>query len=61
MKIARNVAVFGRSDEWYAPPPGSLREGAGERLYHSTGYSLNREGTGDFHRPYGDSENLTPA
>ena len=21
-------------------------------LYHSTGYSLNRKGTGDFHRPY---------
>ena len=21
-------------------------------LHHSTGYSLNRKGTGDFHRPY---------
>ena len=32
----------------------SLREGAGNDgdLYHSTGYSLNRKGTGDFHRPY---------
>ena len=29
----------------------SLREGAG-KCSHSTGYSLNREGTGDFHRPY---------
>ena len=28
MKIARNVPVSGRSDEWYAPPPGSLSEGA---------------------------------
>ena len=33
----------------------SLREGAGNGyggLYHSTRYSLNRKGTGDFHRPY---------
>ena len=33
----------------------SLREGAGNGyggLYHSTGYSLNRKGAGDFHRPY---------
>ena len=29
MKIARNVAVIGRSDEWHAPVPGSLSEGAG--------------------------------
>ena len=29
----------------------SLREGAGN-AHHSTGYSLNREGSGDFHRPY---------
>ena len=28
MKIARNVPVSGRSDEWYAPHPGSLSEGA---------------------------------
>ena len=28
MKIARNVAVFGRYVEWYAPLPGSLSEGA---------------------------------
>ena len=36
--------------------PGSLREGAGDGyggLYHSTGCSLNRKGSGDFHRPYG--------
>ena len=27
MKIARNVAVFGRHDEWYSPIPApSLRE-----------------------------------
>ena len=33
----------------------SLREGAGsgcEGAFHSTGYSLNRKGAGDFHRPY---------
>ena len=33
----------------------SLREGAGNGcggLYHLTGYSLNRKGAGDFHRPY---------
>ena len=33
----------------------SLREGAGNGcggFYHSTGYSLNRKVTGDFHRPY---------
>ncbi len=29
MKIARNVPVSERSDEWYAPHPGSLSEGAG--------------------------------
>ena len=31
MKIARNVAVFGRYVEWYSPHPGSLPEGAVER------------------------------
>ena len=30
----------------------SLREGAGNGLYHSTGYSLISGVTGDFHRPY---------
>ena len=30
MKIARNVAVSGRCDEWYSRP-GSLSEGAAER------------------------------
>ena len=30
----------------------SLREGAGNGWFHSTGYSLNRRVTGDFHRPY---------
>ena len=30
----------------------SLREGAGNGWCHSSGYSLNREGAGDFHRPY---------
>ena len=108
MKIARNVAVFGRSGEWYPPLPApslrelarptgvtegvssdgcsmptiytpaiinseifdrlrsskytpsvshsldsSLREGAGNGLHHSTGYSLKSGVTGDFHRPYG--------
>ena len=32
--------------------PGSLREGAGRGLYHSTGYSLKSGVAGDFHRPY---------
>ena len=36
----------------------SLKEGAGERS-HSTGYSLNREVTGDFHRPYEGSKDFT--
>ena len=31
MKIARNLPLSGRSDEWYAPHPGSLSEGAVER------------------------------
>jgi len=29
MKIARNVPAPEWSDEWYAPHPGSLSEGAG--------------------------------
>ncbi len=36
----------------------SLREGAGKRS-HSTGCSLNRKGTGDFHRPY-ETLNVSP-
>ena len=36
----------------------SLREGAGVGLHHSTGYSLNRGGAGDFHRPYGTQKFL---
>ena len=32
MKIARNVALSGRYIEWYAPNPGSLSEGAVERM-----------------------------
>ena len=33
MKIARNVPVSGRHDEWYSPiVPGSLSEGAVERM-----------------------------
>ena len=32
MKIARNLPVFGRSDEWYSPSPApSLRELSSER------------------------------
>ena len=27
--------------------------------HHSTGYSLNRKGTGDFHRPY-EAQNVSP-
>ena len=30
----------------------SLREGAGRGAYHSSGYSLKSQVTGDFHRPY---------
>ena len=36
----------------------SLREGAGKRS-HSTGYSLKSQVTGDFHRPYENSECFT--
>ena len=32
MKIARNVMVSGRYIEWYPPHPGSLSEGAVERM-----------------------------
>ena len=33
MKIARNVVVPGRRVEWYSPTvPGSLSEGAAERM-----------------------------
>ena len=32
MKIARNLPVSGRHIEWYAPIPGSLSEGAVERM-----------------------------
>ena len=37
----------------------SLREGAGNGLCHSSGYSLKSYVTGDFHRPYENSECLT--
>ena len=37
----------------------SLREGAGNGWFHSTGCSLKSGGAGDFHRPYGGSEILT--
>ena len=42
-----SVTPFGRDS--------ALREGAGKR-YHSSGYSLTSGVTGDFHRPYGNSE-----
>ena len=32
MKIARNLPVSGRHVEWYSPIPGSLSEGAVERM-----------------------------
>ncbi len=32
MKIARNLPVSDRHVEWYAPHPGSLSEGAVERM-----------------------------
>ena len=32
MKIARTLPVSERHIEWYAPPPGSLPEGAVERM-----------------------------
>ena len=58
MKIARNLAVSGRHIEWYSSfPAPSLREPGG--ALHSSGYSLNREGTGDFHRPYESSKSFT--
>ena len=36
----------------------SLKEGAGNGWCHSSGCSLNRGVTGDFHRPYEDSKDL---
>ena len=59
MKIARNVAVSERFDEWHPPRPGSLSEGAGMELYHSPGYSLKSDVTGDFHRPYATQKFFT--
>ena len=38
----------------------SLREGAGNGLCHSTGYSLKSGVTGDFHRPYEGRVPFTP-
>ena len=32
MKIARNLPLSGRYAEWYTPNPGSLSEGAVERM-----------------------------
>ena len=32
MKIARNLAISERHIEWYSPNPGSLSEGAVERM-----------------------------
>ena len=37
---------------------GSLREGAGNGLHHSTGYSLKSNVSGDFHRPYETQKSL---
>ena len=64
-KISEFICAGGKSLAWrnhrgtlpQSRPFGrasSLREGAGNDggLYHSTGYSLNRKGAGDFHRPY---------
>ena len=39
------------------PAPSEREPGMGG--YHSTGYSLNREITGDFHRPY-ETQNIEP-
>ena len=59
MKIARNVAASERHIEWYAPIPGSLREGAGGGLCHSPGCSLKSEGGGRFSSPLRNSKDLT--
>ena len=41
MKIARNVAVWGRHVEWYSPHPGSLSEGAGSPQGLTEGVSFD--------------------
>ena len=40
MKIARNVAAFGRHVEWYSPHSGSLPEGAGSPIGLTEGVSF---------------------
>ena len=45
MKIARNVVVFEWYVEWYAPPPGSLSEGAAERSEAEGVYFGERKGS----------------
>ena len=47
----RNSKVFTFCHSSGDTPSG--REPGTMGLHHSTGYSLNRKGTGDFHRPYG--------
>ena len=41
MKIARNIAAFGRHVEWYSPHPGSLSEGAGSPIGLTEGVSFD--------------------
>ena len=45
-------ATIERHSLSFAALSSSLREGAGDKLYHSTGCLRNREVSGDFHRPY---------
>ena len=65
MKIARNVAVFGRWGEWYHVLHFTIQPGTCETVglraifiaptkggFHSSGCSLKSGVTGDFHRPY---------
>ena len=41
------------------PAPSEREPGSCGSWYHPTGYSLNRKGTGDFHRPY-ETQKLSP-
>ena len=55
LRNSKTVSLYHSTDD---TPSASLRSAApserepGMGAYHSTGYSLNRKGAGDFHRPY---------
>ena len=59
MKIARNVVVFERLDEWCSRPPGSLSEGAGMWAVPFIGVLAKIQRYGRFSSPLRSSEDLT--